>query len=271
MSWRVVRCVLEHLDVRGLDQLILVHLANAAHHDGSGVTLGRIRLAKRAGVAQETVRSALRQLMAQGRVTVDPGRGVQGVKLRRVVLCDACASEQPSSWNLPSSKAPKTGSRQSKPAYQVARFQEDRPAQQLGRQHDDLPSSREKPAYLLAPNLSGTVDPPGSTVPHRESDATTTAEAVAASVPGPDDAHARVSQLLRATVTGLRRPPAANPTAPPAPRVTGPPPDPETLAAEKDAALAAFVAAYPEAAGRGPPSPNGADPDPDPAAKETRP
>jgi hypothetical protein len=259
VSWRVVRCVLEHLDVRGLDQLVLLHLANVAHHDGSGVTLGRIRLARRAGVAQETVRAALRRLMEQGRVTVDPGRGMQGVKLRRVVLCDACASEDPRSWNLPSSKAPKTGSRQSRHGRHMGRFQE------------DLPSSREKPAQELAPNLSGTVDPPGSTVLPPESGATTTAEAVAPPAPGSDERFKRVAAAIASARAVLARPPAANPTAPSAPRVTGPPPDPETLAAEKAAALAAFVAAYPEAAGRGPPSPNGADPDPDPAAKETRP
>jgi len=258
VSWRVVRCVLEHLDVRGLDQLVLVHLASAAHHDGSGVTLGRYRIAQRAGISAATVQRILRRLTADRIVMVDAGRGKQGAKLRRVILCGACGQATNLDQDDSASRKQATG----------------RPGSQRPRSYPHLDQRDHKPGSQRPPNLSGTVEPSqGSTVLHPESDDATTADAVASSAPGPDsqDRHAAALARYAEVRALLTRSPAANPGAPPAPRPTAPPPaDPEAFEAEKAAALAAFLAAYPEAAAaRAPPSPNGAPPAP--AAQEAQP
>jgi hypothetical protein len=265
---------------------VLVALALDARHDGRGARLAAELVAAKTGLAVSTVHDQLARLRGWGEVRlVRDGGGRGRVAEYRVVIrrCrDACWSCETLSAVLKDVTAAdaetlRWSEGKKKPVDKRVRPPEGKEKGSAERRVSERnpptdaikgPTDAINPPVVGPTTVTGTEPPPGGSVPHRESAPPAACGGAGGAEPGPGDTRPRRLGTARAI---LARPPAANPTAPPAPRVTGPPPDPETLAAEKAAALAAFVAAYPEAAGRGPPSPNGAQPDPDPApaAKET--
>jgi Helix-turn-helix domain len=91
MSWRVVKCVLEHheQEVHGLDLLVLVYLSNHANgDDGSGAWPSQVTLASKTGIHRATVQRVLTRLVAMGAVEVEqrPGR-THRFSVRMCALC----------------------------------------------------------------------------------------------------------------------------------------------------------------------------------------
>jgi hypothetical protein len=91
VSFRAIRCVLEHLsaDIGDRQQHALIRLANYAHDDGSGIIVGHRRLMQESGIPNHALRKALTKLEDAGWVTVE-GRGPHGVYRRRINLCWQC-------------------------------------------------------------------------------------------------------------------------------------------------------------------------------------
>lgn len=91
MSWRVVRCVLEHHggQLAGADLLVLVYVANhASEDDGGGAWPSQRTLAGETGLAYRTVRYVLARLVDLGALEVEqrPGR----THRFRVRMCAVC-------------------------------------------------------------------------------------------------------------------------------------------------------------------------------------
>jgi DNA-binding MarR family transcriptional regulator len=107
MSFRVLRCVLDHHGNKLLpsDLLVLIYLANHAHDDGAGAWPAQTTLADETNQNRRTVQRALDRLARMGTVKVEerPGR----THRFRVWLCLECesASESRTRTNLPASQS----------------------------------------------------------------------------------------------------------------------------------------------------------------------
>jgi len=112
MSWRVVKCVLEHHGdkTRGVDLLVLIYLANHANgEDGSGAWPSQRTLAGETGLAHRTVRYALARLVEAGALEVDPRPGrTHRFRVRLCAVCLPRPSEQqmPTRTNTPRQELP---------------------------------------------------------------------------------------------------------------------------------------------------------------------
>lgn len=156
MSWRVVKCVLEHHDqkIRGSDLLALVYLANHARaDDGSGAWPSQRRLADKTGLHRATVQRVLSRLVDAGAVEVEqrPGR----THRFRVRMCAVC---------LPSPSASQRGTRTNPPAAESDRdvAQSDRGGRTVRHEPLSIPPT-EPPSNAVS--ASPPVDNPPSAPP----------------------------------------------------------------------------------------------------------
>jgi len=112
MSWRVVKCVLDHHDskVGGDDLLVLIFLANHANgDDGSGAWPSQVTLAGETGRARRTVQRVLGRLATIGALEVEqrPGRTHRfRVRMCAVCLPSPSASQRRIGTNQGASQSP---------------------------------------------------------------------------------------------------------------------------------------------------------------------
>ncbi len=108
MTWRVVKCILNHHDqkTRGIDLLVLLYLANhASNDDGSGAWPSQRTLAGKTGLAYRTVQYALTRLLKAGAVEIEqrPGKSHRF----HVRMCAVCGPS-PSAQQVPTRANPPT-------------------------------------------------------------------------------------------------------------------------------------------------------------------
>jgi hypothetical protein len=202
MSLRVVRCVLDHLTVKGVDRLVLVEMANHAHDDGTGIWAAQPTLADETGLHRATIQRSQERLQAAGLLAPD-GRGKHATLRWRIPLCPACVLSAAES----STKQRRTADAAQSGTKRPARLS----AAQSGRgsrtERQDPPHRAARIYPEPVPKGAGS----GGAVTHPAPDPPAPPQAAGGSEPGPEDAHAIASRYLRAALADLGRPPPTKP------------------------------------------------------------